>query len=128
MKTTLPHSSEYAPFYSRYIALVGAGPLFDGLKTGLLATQNFFNSLPETKWDYSYEPEKWTPKDILQHIADTERVFAYRALYFLRDVNADLIGFDENKRYDKSGSDSIALVNNHARRKRERLCVCTWKR
>ncbi len=63
---------------------------------GLKTTTAFFEGIPNAKWTYQYAIGKWTPKDILLHIADTERVFAYRALYFARSNNAELKGFDEN--------------------------------
>lgn len=88
--------SEYNPYYKRYIDLVENLPLLDVLTKGLTRTQSFFDSLPHEKWNYRYAEGKWTPKDILQHITDTERVFAYRALYFARSSNAELKGFDEN--------------------------------
>ncbi len=88
--------SEYNPYYKHYIDLVENIPLLNAFARGLDTTQSFFKSLPNEKWNYCYAEGKWTPKDILQHIADTERVFAYRALYFARSTNADLKGFDEN--------------------------------
>lgn len=57
----------------------------DGLKKELIAFQ-----------DYQYEEGKWTPKDILQHIIDTERVQAYRALAFARNDQNSMPGYDEN--------------------------------
>jgi len=89
-------SSDYMPYYKRYIELVGTISLPDALETGMEQTQLFFENLPDETWCHRYAEGKWTPKDILQHIADTERVFAYRALYFARAKDADLKGFDEN--------------------------------
>ncbi|MEH6762901.1 MAG: DinB family protein [Aequorivita antarctica] len=88
--------SEFNPYYKRYIDLVENINLVDALERGLDRNQVFFESLPNNKWDHQYAAGKWTPKDILLHIADTERVFAYRALYFSRSDNAELKGFDEN--------------------------------
>ncbi len=90
------HPSEYNPYYKRYIDLVENIPLLDALTKGLGNTKSFFDSLPSEKYSYRYAEGKWTPKDILQHITDTERVFTYRALYFARSMNAELKGFDEN--------------------------------
>ena len=88
--------SEYNPYYRKYIDLVEKTPLLKALEKRLQRTKSFFDDLPNEKWDYRYAEGKWTPRDILQHIADTERVFAYRALYFARSNDADLKGFDEN--------------------------------
>lgn len=88
--------SEFNSYYSKYIALIGNLSLLDAMENGLDKSVSFFENLPKDKWDYRYAEGKWTPKDILQHIADAERVFAYRALYFARSKGADLKGFDEN--------------------------------
>ena len=100
--------SEYNPYYKRYLDLVENIPLLDSLIKGLENIQSFFESLPNEKHSYRYAEGKWTPKDILQHIIDTERVFAYRALYFARTNNAELKGFDENIFADN------ALANNRS--------------
>ena len=96
MHATELRSSDYNPYYKRYIDLVGNIPLLTALENGLEKKHAFLESLPADKWNYSYAENKWTPKDILQHLSDTERVFAYRALYIARFNNADLKGFDEN--------------------------------
>ncbi len=96
MNVTELKPSDYNPYYKGYIDLVDNVPLIDALEQGLKNTQTFFTDLPTDKLKYRYAEVKWTPKDILQHLSDTERVFAYRALYFARFKNADLKGFDEN--------------------------------
>ena len=58
---------------------------------------NFFKNIPTSKLEYRYEESKWTIKEILIHIIDTERVFNYRALQFARSDNANLEGFNENE-------------------------------
>lgn len=96
MRLSEIHPSEYNPYYKNYMGLVRDVPLLEALEIGLSNTPHFFESIPETKLHYRYAEGKWTPKDILLHVLDTERVFAYRALYFARAENADLEGFDEN--------------------------------
>lgn len=108
--------SEYNPYYKSYIDLVSNESLMDALSAGKSIVASFFESLPSAVWTYRYAPEKWTPKDILQHIADTERVFAYRALYFARSQNADLKGFDENIFAETAMANeqsTVALVDNY---------------
>ena len=56
----------------------------------------FLKSLSADKWDYSYAPGKWTVKELVQHLIDAERIFAYRALCFARKDATPLPGFDEN--------------------------------
>lgn len=96
MKVSELNSVEYNPYYKRYIDLVAEISLSEVLSNGLSDTLAFFENLPTPKWTYRYAEDKWTPKDILLHMIDTERVFSYRALYFSRAENAELIGFDEN--------------------------------
>ncbi len=96
MKRTEISTLDYNPYYQNYIDLVADVPLLEALESGFPETETFFNNLPSLKWTYRYQENKWTPKDILQHIIDTERVFCYRALYFARTENATLAGFDEN--------------------------------
>ncbi|MDN3723441.1 DinB family protein [Aequorivita sp. SDUM287046] len=87
---------EFNPYYKHYLELVENDSLMEALHSGLESTSTYFRNLPEEKWCFQYAADKWTPKDILQHIADTERVFSYRALYFARSTDAVLKGFDEN--------------------------------
>jgi hypothetical protein len=110
MKPSEVLPSEYNPFYKRYIDLVGNSDLFDALTKGLKTSEVFFENLPDNKWDYRYAEDKWTPKDILLHIADTERVFAYRALYFARINNAELKGFDENIFAENAGANNMSVA------------------
>lgn len=116
MKPTEILLSEYNPYYKNYIDLVGNINLLDALSKGSETLQTFFRSLPENKWGYQYAPGKWTPKDVLQHIADTERVFAYRALYFARNPNVEIKGFDDKifaENADANDKTVVALLQNY---------------
>jgi hypothetical protein len=88
--------TEYFEYFKQYIDLVDDIALVDALENGLVNTSKFFESLPESKLLYKYAEGKWTPKEILVHLIDTERVFCYRALYFARAEGSTLEGFDEN--------------------------------
>jgi hypothetical protein len=82
-------------FYN-YVKLVGEGNIRDLLQEQSQKTIAFFNSIGREKWLYRYAEGKWTPKEVLQHITDAERVFAYRALAFARKDANSLPSFDEN--------------------------------
>ena len=56
----------------------------------------FFRQIPQNKTEFSYAPNKWTPKDILLHITDAERIFSYRSLRIARNDKTALPGFEEN--------------------------------
>lgn len=90
------NSNEYSEYYGYYISLNVSDNLIQNLENQLDATCDFFKSLPEDKLEFQYEVGKWTPKDILQHIIDTERIFAYRALRFGRFDSINLPGYEEN--------------------------------
>lgn len=110
-------ASEYHPNYAHYIGLVPKNEsLVQSLRTGKKATVAFYKSLDETKVNYRYEEGKWTPKEILLHLIDTERVFAYRALRFARKDMTPITGFEQDDyvRTSKAYSRNIdSLVNEY---------------
>ncbi len=88
---------EYNAYYKNYIEQIALeSELIVSLKEGKLATMRFFENIPESKWNYRYAEGKWTPKEVLLHLIDTERIFAYRALRFSRNDTTSLPGFDQD--------------------------------
>lgn len=83
-------------YFQRYTAYVTEEDLFLAMDTHQPQSLSFFEHLPADKWDHRYAEAKWTIKEMLQHIIDTERVFQYRALAFSRKDKTDLPSFDEN--------------------------------
>ena len=90
-----PKPDEYAPFYAGYINLVGDEPILDILDNQKENTYSFFADIDAAKADYAYGEGKWTIKEVLGHLIDAERTFAYRILAFARGQE-ELPGFDEN--------------------------------
>lgn len=90
-----PAPTEYAPYYGRYIDLVGDDLLGDLRKNGE-ATHRLLGTLPENSGDFRYAPDKWSVKEVLGHLVDGERVFAYRALRFARQDATPLPGFEQD--------------------------------
>lgn len=83
---------------SSYLSTSGISEdLTTALKTSGVQTVEAFKNLNASQWLFQYAPDKWTPGMILQHLIDTERIFAYRALRFSRGDNTALQGFDENQ-------------------------------
>lgn len=104
-----PQPGDYLPYFDTYISKVKSDDLlFEFEKNGAL-TQQFMNTISDEKGDFSYAPEKWTVKQVLLHLADCERVFAYRALTIARGDKTSLPGFDENLWADNSISRERSL-------------------
>ena len=91
-----PQPDEHAPYYSRYIERVPEGDLLDDLAAqSEVVAAAFLGLLPE-KVDFRYAPGKWTPREMLGHMIDGERVMAFRALWFARADPNPLPGFEED--------------------------------
>ena len=96
MRTVLT-TEEFNPYYSQYINKVAPDlDLVTALENSQQATQAFYSALPNDMETYRYEEGKWTPKEVLQHLMDTERVFSYRALRFARNDKTALVGFEQD--------------------------------
>lgn len=91
-----PASSEYAPYYERYVKLVPDGPIVETLRSQIAGTTALLGALPESKGDHRYEPGKWSVKEVLGHLIDSERIFSYRALRFARADETALPGFEQD--------------------------------
>ena len=96
MASGTPLENEYAPYYKGYVAQIESSDIYKYLVDNDKSVQEFYQSIPENKWDYSYGEGKWTIKEVLQHIIDTERIFAYRLLRIARGDESSMIGFDQN--------------------------------
>jgi uncharacterized damage-inducible protein DinB len=93
---TPPDADEYAPFYAGYVAAVPTGDVLATLADQHDATAALLAGLDEPRARHRYAPGKWSVKEMVGHLADTERVFAYRAVCAARGETAALPGFDEN--------------------------------
>ncbi|NQZ77495.1 MAG: DinB family protein [Ekhidna sp.] len=96
-------------YYQGYVRAVGNGELVPLLlKTGVDLI-SFGRSLTEQQGLYKYAPEKWSIKDIILHLIDSERVFAYRALRFARNDGTELSGFEQNMYVPEAKADSRSV-------------------
>lgn len=90
-------SIEYAPYYNLYLNRVHQDTtLLEGFQQSKEIFTRFLDEIPQEKYYYQYAEGKWTVKEIIQHIIDTERIFCYRALRIARGDKTPLPGFDEN--------------------------------
>lgn len=102
--------SEFAPYYWRYInKLSEEVHLRDSFESGKKAVVSFFNGMPPEKHDYAYELGKWTCKEVLQHLIDTERIFQYRLFRIARHDKTPLAGFDQGIYMDPSTARSKSM-------------------
>lgn len=90
-----PHPDEFAPFYQTYIDLV-EDDVLKTLEEQLHIFPHFVDSIDPAKADYAYAENKWTIKEVIGHVTDTERIMAYRLLRFSRKDKSPLAGFEEN--------------------------------
>lgn len=91
-----PEINEYAPYYQGYIDLVEGDNFLTKLAKVNDYTIALLATVPESRSDYAYADGKWTIKELVMHLCDTERVFQYRALSFARMDPAPLPGFDHD--------------------------------
>lgn len=96
--TTVQHlnKDEYAPYFEKYLSLNDPNKNIPEVLTySLQQTIDFLDHL-QTDLDYRYQPDKWSIAEVLMHNIDTERIFQYRALRFLRGDQSELTGFDQD--------------------------------
>ncbi|MEO6669803.1 MAG: DinB family protein [Ferruginibacter sp.] len=97
-----PVKGTYPAHFETYISKVNEDNLRDAFRNQAELVNGFFDAISEEKSGHAYAAGKWTLKELLQHIIDAERVFAYRALCFARKETTSLPGFDENNYADNS--------------------------
>ena len=94
--TFRPAATEHNPYYAKYIALVPEDDGVRALESQMAEGLALFRAIPESKGDHRYAPGKWMIREVIGHLIDAERVFAYRAMRFARNDQTELPGFDEN--------------------------------
>jgi uncharacterized damage-inducible protein DinB len=98
-----PEPNEYAPYYSKYISLVKSDDLVETLASQARATCALLGGLTEEQGNSRYEPGKWSVKEVLGHVNDTERIFSYRALRIGRNDPRPIEGYEQDD-YVRYGS------------------------
>ncbi|MGV9005037.1 DinB family protein [Flavobacterium sp.] len=110
MKPSDLKPNEYAPYFLNYINQVSEEySMKEELEISVHRLIKFVQNIPLDKFDYRYAEGKWTIKDILQHIIDTERIFVYRALRIARNDRTELPGFDENNYATEANGSSRSI-------------------
>ena len=109
MRTKKKKKNEYPVYCETYFQAAGEVELVEELEICLHDFIRFVQNLSMDKFDYRYAEGKWTIKEIIQHIIDTERIFAYRALRISRNDSTPLPGFDENSYANNTAANTRAL-------------------
>jgi uncharacterized damage-inducible protein DinB len=104
-----PTPDEFAAFYAGYVGQVPDGDVLDALEQGRQDAKKLLGKLSEAQAAHRYAPGKWSIKGVVGHIADAERVFVYRALWFARGGAGTLPGWDENAWAAESNFDAQTL-------------------
>ncbi|MGD0270634.1 MAG: DinB family protein [Candidatus Sulfotelmatobacter sp.] len=91
-----PQPGEYAPYYDRYISLVQGEDILDTLDQQRRQTMLLLSGRNDEDGDFRYAPDKWSAKEVLGHVCDTERIFAYRALRISRSDATPVEGFEQD--------------------------------
>jgi hypothetical protein len=104
-----PEPSEYHSYFSRYVDLVPETDVLGAIESQSSATQRLMATLDENKASFRYAAEKWSIREVLGHMTDTERVMGYRALAIARGETASLPGFDEGLYASNAAYDSWRL-------------------
>jgi DinB family protein len=92
---TRPDKSEHHQYYSTYIDKVPDGDILAILRTGIDETAALFRNRPASIADHRYAPGKWTVREVITHLVDSERTFGFRAFWFARKGAGELPSFDQ---------------------------------
>jgi len=91
-----PEAGEYAPYYDRYISLVSGDDILLTLERQLPQTLDFLSGVSEEQGEFRYAPDKWSLKEVVGHLIDTERIMSYRALRFARNDKTAIAGYEQD--------------------------------
>lgn len=106
-----PQANEAAPYYSGYIDRVAGDDIIAVLASQLDETLGFLSEISAEQSLHRYAPGKWSMRELLAHVNDTERVFIFRALWFARGFQDPMPSFDQEVAYKAAGSDQISWTS-----------------
>jgi len=92
-----PEADEYNEYYSQYTSLVPDGDIVQTLRVQMETALELLESIPTEKQTFRYAEGKWSIREVIAHLIDTERLFAFRALSFARGDGAELPGMDQDE-------------------------------
>ncbi len=104
-----PKPGDYNPYYNGYISLIGDGDIIEVLEEQRKTSEKFLNTFTENQGNYSYADGKWTVKEVLGHVIDTEKIMAFRALAIARGEKQSLPGFEQDEYVAESNFNNRSL-------------------
>ena len=116
-----PQNTEVAPYYFTYINQVTGDDPIAAIENQLAESQTLFAKISEEKSLHRYAPDKWSIRQVLNHITDTERAFAFRALWFARGFDSPLPSYDQNVAATGADADRISWAAHVEEFRRVRL-------
>ena len=110
-RTERPGADEHAPYFSQYTAEAPAGDLVEALEKQATDVTSLIKGVPAAREGHRYAEGKWSIREVIGHIADSERVFAYRLMCVARGDTTALPSFDENLIAKNSDADARTLAD-----------------
>lgn len=110
MRIERPAPGEYNPYFERYVSRVPEPDVLPVLEAQRAEVRGVLSGVPEERGGYRYAPEKWSVRQMVGHVIDTERIFAYRALCIARGETAALPGFEQDDYVAAAGHDGWTLA------------------
>jgi len=104
-----PQPDEYGAYFGKYIALAGDGPILPFLEDQRRSVHAWLGTIPDDKGTTRYAPDKWSLKQVVGHMIDTERIMSYRALCIARGETAPLPGFDQDGYVREANFDALSM-------------------
>lgn len=109
--TGRPEANEFAAYYSIYIDRIASDNIVSVLANQLAETVNFLQAISEEQSLYRYAPDKWSMRQLLNHVNDTERVFLFRAFWFARGFSDELPGYDQEVAAAAANADEFSWAS-----------------
>lgn len=106
-----PEDHEYNSYYAGYVELVTEDDVLAAMEGQIKEIERLVAEIPEERGTHSYEPGKWTVREVLGHLVDTERVFAYRALRISKGDATVLPGYDQDLFVANGGFNEVPIKN-----------------
>ena len=111
MPISRPRDDEFDPYFGTYVNAVAGDDAFAALLSQRESSPRFLAGIPETRAGFRYAPGKWSIREVIGHVADTERIFSYRLLRIARGDETPLASFDENAYVPAAGFERRSLAD-----------------